>query len=76
MSNIMYRSMGQGLGSWAESEGGDELSACVASDPQPGGFEGPSEFQAKFIELDMGQMQGPQEPLMQALRMLSSTGES
>jgi hypothetical protein len=56
LGDVMDQLMGERLGAWAEGEGGDQLGAGVARDPEPGGFGGGVELQAKFIKLDMGQM--------------------
>ncbi len=64
-------------GLWARTEGEsrDELGPRLPGDPQPGGFGSPMPFQAQFVELHLGQLQGPHQPLMQALGRLAGAGE-
>jgi len=78
----MHQLMRQGLGAWAEGESRDELGAGVAGDPpcrlpcgqtqgerQPGGLGRPVQLEAEFVELDVSQLQGAHEAVMQGLGM-------
>jgi hypothetical protein len=57
----------QRLGAWTQGKGRNELGAGVAGHPEPRGFGGATEF----VEVDMRQLEGAQEPVMQGVRVLA-----
>lgn len=67
--------MSEFLGSRAERKGWDELGTGVGSDPEPFGFRRAVEFWPDFVELDMRQMKGTQEALMEIAGMLAGACE-
>ena len=80
----MDQLVGDGQSARAEGESRDELGAGVAGDPpcrlpcgqtqgerQPGDLGRPVQLEAELVELDMNQVQGTQEAVMQGLRMLA-----
>ena len=67
----MHQLMRQGLGAWAEGESRDELGAGVTGDPQPGDLGRPVQLEAELVELDVSQVQGTQETVVQRLGMLA-----
>jgi len=64
LGDFVHKLVSHSLGARAQGESGDDLGASVARDPQPGRFGGAAQFQAQFVELDMGELQAPHEPLM------------
>ncbi len=63
----MHKLVSQSLGAGSQSESRNDLGARVTGDPQLGGFSGASQFQAQFIELDMGEWQSAHQSIVQTL---------